>query len=185
MNDPLSAENKRKAGHYEVVGETLAKYEFYEVGWNPYQRFLDIDKTDFILRRRNNNKIEYREIQVKYGKLYDCGTKREQTLFDITSWRFFAADAFESHLDRKDFFIAYVLAHDTGYEGDIFIFSAKEFHGLIASAIPSGSRMKMYLSRDKSNPEKWYLRRKTKFTDLSNSNCLDVSQHRRAFHKLN
>ena len=31
---------RRKAGHYEILGETHAKYEFFQQGWNPYSRFL-------------------------------------------------------------------------------------------------------------------------------------------------
>ena len=181
---PLCPENKRKAGHYEVIGETLAKYEFYEAGWNPYERFLDIDKTDLILRKRQGTNIHYREIQVKYGKLHDLTTKWEQKLFDTTSWRFFNPNEFAELRHRKDFFIAYILSHDTGYKGDCFIFTADEFHTLIASAIPSKSRMKVYLSRSRNDSCKWYLRKKSYFKDISDINCFDVSHHRRAFHKM-
>ena len=37
------AEERRKAGHYEILGETCAKFEFFENGWNPHSRFLDVD----------------------------------------------------------------------------------------------------------------------------------------------
>lgn len=187
MTAPLSAENRRKAGHYEVVGETLAKYEFYEAGWNPYERFLDIDKTDLILRKRSGDRITYREIQVKYGKLYDVGSKWEKALFDRTSWRFFKPDEFAAHRGRKDFFVAYVLAHDSGYDGDFFIFSAQEFHDLIGLAISSGERMKVYLSCNKTERKedrRWYLRRVSKFDSISEETCLDVTAHHRAFSKL-
>ncbi len=33
---------RRKAGGYEILGETYAKFEFFENGWNPYSRFLDV-----------------------------------------------------------------------------------------------------------------------------------------------
>ena len=85
----MEKEKKQKAGHYEVLGETYAKFEFFENGWNPYSRFLDEDKVDLILRSRNSEIAIYREIQVKYGKLYQVGQKWELPLFDITSWRFF------------------------------------------------------------------------------------------------
>ena len=74
-------EQKHRAGHYEILGETLAKFEFFEAGWNPYQRYLDVDKVDFVLRKRRANRVVYREVQVKYGKLYDCGLKWEQPMF--------------------------------------------------------------------------------------------------------
>jgi hypothetical protein len=48
---------KQKAGHQEILGETLAKFEFFQNGWHPYSRFLDIDKVDLILRRRLADKI--------------------------------------------------------------------------------------------------------------------------------
>jgi len=112
-------QQKAQAGHYEILGETLAKFEFFEAGWNPYQRYLDVDKVDFILRRRVADKVVYREVQVKYGKLYDCGPKWEQALFVVTSWRFFKHDEFANYFGRKDLYLAYVLAHDAGYKGDI------------------------------------------------------------------
>jgi hypothetical protein len=64
--------SRRKAGHQEILGETLAKFEFFQHGWHPYTRFLDVDKIDLILRRRKQMLVEYREIQVKFGKLYTC-----------------------------------------------------------------------------------------------------------------
>ncbi len=30
---------RSRAGHYEILGETYAKFEFFEKGWNPYTRF--------------------------------------------------------------------------------------------------------------------------------------------------
>tara|TARA_B110000093_G_scaffold167258_1_gene193282 strand:- start:722 stop:1294 length:573 start_codon:yes stop_codon:yes gene_type:complete len=188
MKSNLSVKHRLKAGHYEVIGETLAKYEFFEAGWNPYERFLDVDKTDFILRKRTDEKIVYREIQVKYGKLYDVGSKWEKSLFSITSWRFFNPNEFAELRDRTDFYIAYILAHDDGYEKDTFIFSAAEFHDLLHAAIPSKEKVKVYLSCDKAESKKdrrWYLRRKAgKMDEISEDNCLEVTKHYRSFHKL-
>jgi len=31
---------RSRAGYYEILGETYAKFEFFEKGWNPYSRFL-------------------------------------------------------------------------------------------------------------------------------------------------
>src|SRR5262245_3472368 len=118
----LSADIRHGAGHYEVLGETYAKFEFFENGWNPYTRFLDVDKVDLILRRRHQNRPVYREVQMKYGKLYQVGTSWERAIFDYTSWRFFREDEFEAYLDHSDFFIALILAADIGYQRDIFIF---------------------------------------------------------------
>jgi hypothetical protein len=42
----MNRDLKQKAGHYEILGETYAKFEFFQHGWNPYSRFLDVDKVD-------------------------------------------------------------------------------------------------------------------------------------------
>jgi hypothetical protein len=175
---------KQKAGHYEILGETLAKFEFFENGWNPYSRYLDIDRVDLILRRVVNGCPVYREIQVKYGKLYDCDAKWETPLFDMTSWRFFKRNEFEDSSHRADFFIAYVLSHDTGYKGDIFIFPVVDFGDLISRSIPSGDKAKMYLSRTRTAESRWYLRCKNKFEDISEETCYEVTKYRRAFNLL-
>jgi hypothetical protein len=59
----MESERRRKAGHPEVFGETIAKFEFFQYGWNPYSRFLDVDKVDLILRRTVHGLPEYREVQ--------------------------------------------------------------------------------------------------------------------------
>ena len=105
----------------------MRSFEFFEKNWNPYCRFLDVDKVDLILRRRDAEQIIYREIQVKFGKLYQCSPAWERKLFDFTSWRFFREDEFADYVNRKDFFVAYVLSRDPtpdapGYQGDIFVF---------------------------------------------------------------
>ena len=43
-----------KAGHYEIQGETIAKFEFFENGYNPYSRYLDVDKVDIVLRKKTD-----------------------------------------------------------------------------------------------------------------------------------
>jgi len=145
--EALLPETRRKAGHYEILGETYAKFEFFENGWNPYSRFLDVDKVDLILRRKVNGKKVYREVQVKYGKLYEVGPAWERELFDVTSWRFFKEDEFTAYLNDGDFFIAYVLAADIGYRGDIFIFPVRDFVEIIRCGIPSKGQRKVYISR--------------------------------------
>lgn len=52
-------DRRRRAGHPEVFGETIAKFEFFQNGWNPFSRFLDVDKVDLILRRKLNGQTEY------------------------------------------------------------------------------------------------------------------------------
>lgn len=178
---PRTAAHRRQAGHYEILGETYAKFEFFENGWNPYSRFLDVDKVDLILRRSVDGRSEYREVQVKFGKLYEVGPMWERALFDVTSWRFFKENEFAVCSNQKDFFVAYVLAHDAGYRGDIFIFPIKEFIAAIACGIPSKGQRKVYISRLRADPDRWVLRRASRFDAVTPASCLDVSKYRRNF----
>jgi hypothetical protein len=181
LTEPLTAEKKRKAGHYEILGETYAKFEFFERGWNPYSRFLDVDKVDLILRKVVKGMRVYREVQVKYGKLFKVGTKFEKTHFDLTSFRFFKENEFADFLDRSDFFVAYVLAADVGYAGDIFIFPVAKFAQLIKCGIPSKGQRKIYISRLLEDKNRWVLRRLGNFPAIDDSTCVDVSGFRRNF----
>ena len=187
--EQLAADMRSRAGHYEILGETYAKFEFFEKGWNPYSRFLDVDKVDLILRRRIEGQIVYREIQVKFGKLYPVGPAWEREHFDFTSWRFFKEEEFAGHLDQKDFFIAYVLSRDPdpgkpAYQGDIFIFPVRKFVEVISQGISSKGQRKVYLSRFKGERERWVLRKETRFSEISEKSCLDVTVYRRNFASL-
>lgn len=172
-----------------MLGETYAKFEFFEKGWNPYSRFLDVDKVDLILRRRTATGRLYREIQVKFGKLYPVGPEWERRLFDFTSWRFFKEDEFVAQMDQKDFFIAYVLSRDPtpdkpAYQGDIFIFPVRDFDRLIRCGIPSKGQRKIYISRLKGDAERWVLRRANRFDEVTDDTCLNVTAYRRNFDAL-
>jgi len=170
---------RSKAGHYEILGETHAKYEFFHAGWNPYSRFLDVDKVDLVLRRVGKNGPQYREVQVKFGKLYRVGPAWERRLFDVTSWRFFRADEFAacgSHL-----FIAYILSEDDAYRGDLFLFPVRDFEGIIRRAPMAGGKHRVYLSRCKESSEQWVLRCANKFEQVGGKSTLDVSKYRRNF----
>jgi hypothetical protein len=184
--EQLAADMRSRAGHYEILGETYAKFEFFEKGWNPYSRFLDVDKVDLILRRRIEGQIVYREIQVKFGKLYPVGTAWEREHFDFTSWRFFKEEEFAAHLGQKHFFIAYVLsrapdADKPAYQGDIFIFPVRKFVEIIRQGIASKGQRKVYLSRLKGEEERWVLRKAARFAKMTDEVCLDVTEYRRNF----
>jgi len=173
---------KARAGHQEIQGETIAKFEFFDYGYNPYSRYLDEDKIDLILRKKEGNNIIYKEIQVKYGRLYECTPKWESKLFDFTSWKFFKAEEFKNASDNL--FVAYVLSFPEGYRGDIFIFPAKEFNQIISSAIErntkKGIQYCVYFSRSLKDG-KWYLRKKSKFDKINNVNTLCIERYRRNF----
>jgi len=182
----MDTEIKLKPGHLEIIGETIAKFELFEHGWNPYSRFLDIDKVDLILRKRINFKVFYREIQVKYGKLHKCNQPWEKDIFDYTSWRQFSKDEFKSEIYSDDFFVIFILAFETGYDKDMFIFPKKVFNDLIDNAISINTKSKqdrkLYISRQ-INTKKWYVRKNgcgSKNHDLK-QNCTEVTEYYRNF----
>jgi hypothetical protein len=154
-DEAIAKQLRNKAGHLEIIGETYAKLAFFEQGWNPYSRFLDVDKVDFLLRRVIDGRRVYREVQVKYGKLYDVGGAARR-LFDVTSWRFFKRGEFADQALQDDFFVAYVLA-----------------------------RVRVCLSQGKGDGEKWFLRKTAGgFDEINDDTCLDVSSYHRSFDRL-
>jgi hypothetical protein len=184
-NQTLSADHRRKAGHYEILGETYAKFEFFEQGWNPYSRFLDVDKIDLILRKVVSQRKVYREVQVKYGKLFKQDSGWQSAHFDLSSWRFFKEDEFTPYVNDESFFVAYVLAPEIGYRGDIFIFPVRDFVALIRCGVASGGKWKVYLSRMRGDEQRWVLRRTHRaFSVVNEETCLDVSKYRRNFSVL-
>lgn len=182
MEKNLNKEKFSKAGHYEIQGETIAKFEFFDNGFNPYSRYLDIDKVDLLLRKREGEKINYIEVQVKYGKLYKCGLKWEQKLFDYTSWRFFKGEEFEN--SHNNLYLAYILAPDSGYKGDMFIFPAKKFSELIRQGIArntkKGKQYAISIAHSIHN-DNWYLWKKSGFEKIDNTNTVNVTKYRRDF----
>ncbi len=179
----MDRELRHRAGHYEVLGETYAKFEFFEHGWNPYSRFLDVDKVDLILRRVTQTGPVYREVQVKFGKLYQPRTGWQSLLFDATSWRFFNAHEFDNA--DPSLFVAYVMSPDEGYRGDIFIFPVGEFAALLnqAPAVSSGKR-RVFISRCLGQPHTWVLRKQSRFQQINQTTCVDVSAYWRNFDVL-
>lgn len=177
---------KPKAGHLEIIGETIAKFELFDNGWNPYSRFLDTDKVDILLRRTSGKEIHYREVQVKYGKLYHKLSKWEYDYFDVTSFRFFNPKEFD-HI-QNNLFIFYVLHLDSGYKGDVFIFPIKDFRNLLKEAVKSKQNVKLYMSRLKGETTKWILRKSTNGKDfkegINDQNSIDISMFYRNFRSL-
>jgi hypothetical protein len=184
--DKLTTDHRRRAGHREILGETYAKFEFFEKGWNPYSRFLDVDKVDLILRRVDSGRKIYREVQVKYMKLWEIKTGWLSKHFDRESWRFFQEDEFSPRVSDSEFFVACVLAADVGYQGDIFIFPIRDFVDLIKRAVgANGAKKKMYLSRLRDDNRRWVMRRNHRsFAELNDESCVDVSKYRRNFPAL-
>jgi hypothetical protein len=178
-------EKKQKAGHQEILGETLAKFEFFENGWHPYSRFLDVDKVDLLLRRRLPDGIIYREVQVKFGKLYECDYAWEKPLFSYTSWRFFTDKNLDDMTKQKGLFLAYVLSLDKGFKGDMFIFPIDDFAKIVRMSDKLGNgKYRVYISRKLGNEHQWFVRRKPKFNVISDETTVDVSPYYRNFQSL-
>jgi hypothetical protein len=178
----MDPKTRSRAGHYEILGETHAKYEFFQQGWNPYSRFLDVDKVDLVLRRVRKGVPTYREVQVKFGKLYAVKGRWQSRLFDVTSWRFFKKGEFDKV--GAQLFLAYVMAADSGYSGDIFIFPIRDFARIIRCAPIAGGKHRVYISRCLDDPNRWVLRRRGRFDAIDEATCLDVSSYRRNFELL-
>jgi len=152
----------KNAGHQEILGETIAKLEFFKHGWNPYTRFLDHEKIDFVVRKNTKRSVLYADIQVKKVTLYRVAEKWQSEMFDVVAWRFFGKDDFRDA--NPNLAVALVFVHqDQGeggsvyeFEGDLFIFKASELSSLIDRGIESKGKVKMYLGRSKQDPSRWY-----------------------------
>jgi hypothetical protein len=175
---------KQKAGHQEILGETIAKFEFFENGWNPYSRFLDVDKVDLILRRRLPSGIVHREVQVKFGKLFQCTLAWEKPLFSCTSWRFFSEENLDSMTEQKELFLAYVLSPDGGFKGDMFIFPIADFARIMWLSYKSGAGFKVCISRKLGDENHWFVRRQPRFNVIDGETTVDVTGYYRNFRCL-
>jgi hypothetical protein len=173
----------------DILGETLAKFEFFEQNWNPYNRFLDVDRVDFILRRRiAPTPPVYREVQVRFSRLHDVTKPWEQALFDVTASRSFVDGEFDDALPHL--FVVYVLSRQSErgqshYKGDLFIFPVRTFVEILRKApLIANGRRQVYLSRS-TDGERWFLRRaRNAFDRITPDTALDLTEYRRAFQLL-
>lgn len=184
-DDISTKEMRQKAGHQEILGETLAKFEFFQHRWHPYSRFLDIEKVDLVLRRRLPEGVVYREVQVKFGKLHECTNAWEKRLFSHTSWRFFTEKNLYDLTEQKGIFVAYVLSPDDGYKSDMFIFPVEDFAAIVrrSDKLKNGS-YRVYISRTIGDNPRWYVRRLAKFDAINELTVVDVTNYHRNFQCL-
>jgi len=174
----------RKQGHQEVAGETIACFEFWQKEWQPFNHFTDVDQVDLLLRRRTGKKIDYREIQVKYSRLYPAanyGRWRGQ-LFSHFSWLNLETDEFADH--RPGLFVAVVLGGIEGldYNKDFFIFSSKQFHSLIQQAPLFKPGVRDVSFAQGLNGGSWYMpTQRNRFAELTPETVVDVTNARRNF----
>jgi len=169
------------SGHLEIIGETAAKLLLFQQGWNPYSRFLDVDKVDLILRRNRNNAPEYREIQVKYRRLYaaDKLSRWDSRLFSAVAWYTPDNDEFASH--RPGLFVMFIFGYpDRRIEKDVLILPSRALHEIIQRSPrhkKTGEKRSLYISKSRADG-RWYVRlTRTKFTQIDATTCIDVTPY--------
>ena len=79
--------------------------------------------------------------------------------------------------------------HETGYEGDIFIFPIEKYNEIlnliISTNTKKGRKRKLYIAR--GNDENWYIWKKTNFDKtnrITNEYAIDITTYRRNFEIL-
>ena len=174
-----------RSGHLEIIGETAAKLLLFQHGWNPYSRFLDVDKVDLILRRNRRNAPEYREIQVKYRRLWagDDQNLWESKMFSATAW--YTADMGEFSSHRPGFFVMFIGGYkDRRLETDVLIFPSNELHDIIRRSSlhkKGGDTRALYISKSSAD-SRWYVRlTRRKFSQIDANTCEDVTKYRNNF----
>lgn len=179
---------RAKAGHQEILGETIAKFELFRNGWNPYSRFLDAERIDLVARKNTGKEILYADVQVKKITLFRVGEKWASQLFDVVAWRLFKGTEFDDC--NPNLVVALVLIQGengesiTDYQGDIFLFTAARFSELLKQAVPSKG-VKMLLARSVSDPSRWFwCKAWNSKMGLDPASVIEVSDARQAFHVL-
>ena len=171
---------EQRSGHLEIIGETAAKLLLFQQGWNPYSRFLDQDKVDLILRRKRGDRVDYREIQVKYRRLYETTPGRwDAKLFKIIGW--YTPDPGEFAAHRTGLFVMFIFGYQNRtIEKDVFIFPSRDLHDIIQRAPKhkkDGETRVLYIAKCCAN-ERWYVwLQRTKFLQIDTSSCIDVTQY--------
>jgi len=172
---------EQRSGHLEIIGETAAKLLLFQQGWNPYSRFLDVDKVDLILRRNRKSATEYREIQVKYRRLYvsDKSSRWASKLFSATAWYNADMDEFASH--RPGFFVMFIFGYaDRQIEKDVLIFPSRDLHEIIQRCPllkKNGNARVLYISKSCAE-SRWYVRlTRNKFAQIDANTGVDVTKY--------
>jgi hypothetical protein len=172
---------ENRSGHLEIIGETAAKLLLFQQGWNPYSRFLDVDKVDLILRRNRNNAPEYREIQVKYRRVWEGSEQGPwaSKFFSATAWYSAKMNEFASH--RPGFFVMFVVGYpNRRIETDVLIFPSRALHEIIQRAPlhKKGEDTRvLYISKSLAD-SRWYVRlTRNKIAQIDATTCDDVTNY--------
>lgn len=127
-------------GHQEVAGETMAKLKVWHNRRSPFDRFLDNDRINTTLRRCLGLVSEDREIQVKYGRVYDDLPRWQQACLACFSCR--PPHAEEVCEPRPELCLETAIDAAKGCDRkiDIFLPRRVEFQGLIPGAVQFTSK---------------------------------------------
>ena len=179
---------EQRSGHLEIIGETAAKLLLFQQGWNPYSRFLDQDKVDIILRRNRDNQPEYREIQVKYRRLYTPSkpSRWDAKLFSAVAWYTADIDEFAAH--RASLFVMFVFGYpDRQIEKDVLIFPSRAFHEIIQQSPrhkKEGDKRALFMAKAKADGRWHIMLTRKKFLEIDNVSCINVHQYANNFSVL-
>lgn len=176
---------EQRSGHLEIIGETAAKLLLFQQGWNPYSRFLDQDKVDLILRRSRDNQPEYREIQVKYRRLYTPTkpSRWDAKLFSAVAWYTANIDEFAGH--RSSLFVMFIFGYQNRQiEKDVLIFPSHDFHKIIQQSPKhkkGSDKRALFISKSKADGRWYVMLTRKKFLQIDDTTCVDVNHYANNF----
>lgn len=174
----MDKSEKVKPGHQEIIGETLAKLWFFENGWDPYDRFLDRFKVDFVLRTQKQPDPIYRDIQVKFRSLHEP-PKWMKPMFCSQTGIALGKDEFKDH--RPQLFIVVVLRAKTKpNQVDYFVFPSDWFRSRVEEAPFYKADVSKIVSFAKGTEgDDWFiLKQRKQFKSISPETCLSIKEYR-------
>jgi hypothetical protein len=150
-----------KAGYEGIIGERKAVGKLLELGFPVFEKTIDVDAVDLLIRYKKGKNIFYKEIQVKYSKFY---TDAKSYWFTINGSTFQA---------RKNYAFMFVC----GDEKHIFILSSKDMKLHLKKMLwhENGNKWMIYVIERKN---KWYFRTK------SDEDNIDITEHLNDFDQL-
>jgi len=150
-----------KAGLEGIIGERKAVGKLLELGYQAFEKTIDADAIDLVVRCKKGRNILFREIQVKYSKYYE---KSKNYWFAIN------ASTFEK---RVNYFFMFIC----GDENKIFIIASEKMKDFLKRMLwhERGKKWMIYIIERKN---KWYFRTK------SGNDNIDITEYLNEFDQL-
>lgn len=145
---------KTKSGDRGIVGETIAKLKLWQNGYNVYSRFLDVDVIDMVVRCKEDEKVYYKEIQVKWSNLFKKGKNQNNPHY----WFAIKKKAFE--INPNCYFLLICKNED-----DIFIFPARELRS-IAEKCSYNTKDEKYDVKIYPRGSSWVIKRLSEYGEI-------------------